>query len=298
MDSFKGTSAEQDIRFGDKERKLMKSMKFPPQLNTKVDMRKVELSVMKPWIAKKVMELLGFEDEVVIEYVCGLLEDSANPIVDGKKMMISLLGFLDKHTEPFMVELWTLLLSAQESPVKIPAIFIEQKKEEMRKRQEEKGRNDEMALVRQNAEQDRERRIEEIRQRERGSRDQNRSSGRGGYQGGRDGRSGPSGSSRGDRDRGDRRDHDRRRHDDDRRRDDYRSRSDNRDRYRRDDRDRGRSRSRTPPRRRRSPSYDNDKGDTTPKYDSSRRSRSRSRSRSPPRRRSRRSVSRSRSPAT
>lgn len=45
-----------------------------------VDMRKVELSVMKPWIAKKVMELLGFEDEVVIEYVCGLLEDSANPV--------------------------------------------------------------------------------------------------------------------------------------------------------------------------------------------------------------------------
>lgn len=36
MDSFKGTSAEQDIRFGDKERKLLKSMKFPPQLGTKV----------------------------------------------------------------------------------------------------------------------------------------------------------------------------------------------------------------------------------------------------------------------
>lgn len=43
-------------------------------------MRKVELSVMKPWIAKKVIELLGFEDEVVIEYVCGLLEDAANPV--------------------------------------------------------------------------------------------------------------------------------------------------------------------------------------------------------------------------
>lgn len=45
-----------------------------------VDMRKVELSVMKPWIAKKVIELLGFEDEVVIEYVCGLLEDTSNPV--------------------------------------------------------------------------------------------------------------------------------------------------------------------------------------------------------------------------
>jgi hypothetical protein len=46
-------------------------------------MRKVELSVMKPWIAKKTMELLGFEDEVVIEYVCGLLEDAANPVSAG-----------------------------------------------------------------------------------------------------------------------------------------------------------------------------------------------------------------------
>lgn len=46
-------------------------------------MRKVELSVMKPWIAKKVIELLGFEDEVVIEYVCGLLEDAANPVSNG-----------------------------------------------------------------------------------------------------------------------------------------------------------------------------------------------------------------------
>lgn len=36
MDSFKGTSSSQDIRFGDKEKKLMKTMKFPPELNTKV----------------------------------------------------------------------------------------------------------------------------------------------------------------------------------------------------------------------------------------------------------------------
>lgn len=43
-------------------------------------MRKVELSVMKPWIAQKINTLLGFEDEVVIEYVNGLLEDEAAPV--------------------------------------------------------------------------------------------------------------------------------------------------------------------------------------------------------------------------
>jgi serine/arginine repetitive matrix protein 1 len=43
-------------------------------------MRKVELSVLKPWISKKVIELLGFEDDVLIEYVSGLLEDEENKV--------------------------------------------------------------------------------------------------------------------------------------------------------------------------------------------------------------------------
>lgn len=33
---FKGTSAEQDRRFSDKEVKLLKSMKFPPEFDKKV----------------------------------------------------------------------------------------------------------------------------------------------------------------------------------------------------------------------------------------------------------------------
>lgn len=43
-------------------------------------MRKVELAVMKPWIAKRVIELLGFEDDVLIEYINSLLEDQDNPV--------------------------------------------------------------------------------------------------------------------------------------------------------------------------------------------------------------------------
>lgn len=77
---FKGTSSEQDRRFSDKERKLLKSTKFPPAFDQKVDMRKVNLPVLKPWIAKRVVEHVGFEDEVVIEYVLGLLEDKSKPV--------------------------------------------------------------------------------------------------------------------------------------------------------------------------------------------------------------------------
>jgi serine/arginine repetitive matrix protein 1 len=43
-------------------------------------MRKVELKVIRPWVAKKVVDLVGFEDEVVIEYAMGLLEDESQPV--------------------------------------------------------------------------------------------------------------------------------------------------------------------------------------------------------------------------
>jgi serine/arginine repetitive matrix protein 1 len=38
------------------------------------------MTVIRPWVAKKIVELTGFEDEVVIEYAMGLLEDEANPV--------------------------------------------------------------------------------------------------------------------------------------------------------------------------------------------------------------------------
>jgi serine/arginine repetitive matrix protein 1 len=38
-------------------------------------MTKVKMDVMKPWIAKRVTEFLGFEDEVLINFIYGLLEE-------------------------------------------------------------------------------------------------------------------------------------------------------------------------------------------------------------------------------
>jgi hypothetical protein len=39
-----------------------------------VDMSKVKIDVIKPWIATRVTELLGFEDEVLINFIYGLLD--------------------------------------------------------------------------------------------------------------------------------------------------------------------------------------------------------------------------------
>ena len=56
-------------------KKLMKSMRFAPNLEKKVDMSKVNLDTVKPWVTRRVTELLGFEDDVVIEFVFNMLEN-------------------------------------------------------------------------------------------------------------------------------------------------------------------------------------------------------------------------------
>jgi len=136
---FRGTSQEQDTRFSDKEKKLLKGMKFPLEYTTKVDMKKVNLEVIKPWISKKVTELLnGFEDEVLIAYIISLLEEKQNP--DPKLLQINITGFLATDASDFMLQLWKLLISAQNSIGGIPLEFLEQKKEEIRQRKAEQDR--------------------------------------------------------------------------------------------------------------------------------------------------------------
>ena len=61
--------------FCSKDAKLLKTLKFPKEYDLKVDFNKVNWEVMKGWIAKRVTELLGLEDEVVIGYVFEQLEN-------------------------------------------------------------------------------------------------------------------------------------------------------------------------------------------------------------------------------
>lgn len=49
-------------------------MKFPKEFDTKLDLRPVNWEAMKGWIAKRVTELLGIEDEVLIAYIFEQLE--------------------------------------------------------------------------------------------------------------------------------------------------------------------------------------------------------------------------------
>lgn len=50
-------------------------MKFGDSLTQKVDMSKVKLDVIKPWITTKITQILGMEDDVVVEFVYNQLEE-------------------------------------------------------------------------------------------------------------------------------------------------------------------------------------------------------------------------------
>lgn len=139
----RGVSIEQDPHFKDKEKVLLQTSKFPSIFSERVDMSKVSVQVMRPWIATRVEQMLGFEDEVLVEFIVGLLEGEQvrslglYQFPDPRKMQISLTGFLEKRAPPFMHELWGHLLSAQVSVGGVPRAFVEQKKREMQAQREE-----------------------------------------------------------------------------------------------------------------------------------------------------------------
>ncbi|EKX39736.1 hypothetical protein GUITHDRAFT_60382, partial [Guillardia theta CCMP2712] len=111
---LRGVSAEQDGRFKSTEKKLLARMKFPPEFATKVDMRKVNLDILRPWVAKKVTQFVGLEDDIITNMVrLPTLLKEHDP--DPRKIQINLTGFLERNTPLFMSELWKLLISAQQN---------------------------------------------------------------------------------------------------------------------------------------------------------------------------------------
>lgn len=137
---FRGTSVEQDGRWGKSDEKLMakmaKSGMFAPILDTKVNPEKINLDVINKWITQKIIEVVGFEDDILINLVINMLQGA---VVDGKKMQLDVTGFLEKQAGSFVEELWTLLVDAQNQPSGIPSVFLQRKKEEILSRQQQQG---------------------------------------------------------------------------------------------------------------------------------------------------------------
>ncbi|RSL41653.1 hypothetical protein CEP53_012625 [Fusarium sp. AF-6] len=145
--------------------RLLKSTKFPPEFSQKVDMQKVNLQVMKKWIAGKISDILGNEDDVVIELCFNLIEGPRYP--DIKSLQIQLTGFLDKDTAAFCKDLWRLLLSAQASPQGVPKELLEAKKLELIQEKIEADRAAESAKKRRDEWDRRDREVADLKDRDR-----------------------------------------------------------------------------------------------------------------------------------
>lgn len=122
---FRGTSIEQDSRFSNKEKSLLKSLSkdFPPEFSKKVDLSNVNWDSIKPWIENRVSQLLGgLEDEILLNFIFESVVEKKT--IDPRKLQISLMGFLEKDSGIFCKELWTLLLDASASENGVPSAFI------------------------------------------------------------------------------------------------------------------------------------------------------------------------------
>ena len=58
------------------DQKRLKATKFPIEFDRKVDIEKVNIDLMKKWIAQKITDILGDEDDIVVETCYNLVEQN------------------------------------------------------------------------------------------------------------------------------------------------------------------------------------------------------------------------------
>jgi serine/arginine repetitive matrix protein 1 len=86
---YRGTTHEQDARFKNKDKKLLEALKYPKEFETKINIDKVELKVIRTWVENKLNEFLGFEDEFCTNYAMNMLENK-NEDLDPRKLQMYL----------------------------------------------------------------------------------------------------------------------------------------------------------------------------------------------------------------
>ncbi len=58
------------------DQRLLRTTKFPPEFNTKVDLKKVNVQLIKAWVTEEIERILKSEDDVVTELVSNILEST------------------------------------------------------------------------------------------------------------------------------------------------------------------------------------------------------------------------------
>ena len=58
------------------DQRLLRTTKFPKSFNEKVDMRKVNVHLIKSWAQTEIVRILNDDDDVVSELVSNILDES------------------------------------------------------------------------------------------------------------------------------------------------------------------------------------------------------------------------------
>lgn len=139
MSAFRGSASTDTGRFENKTIKMMNKITFPPELvNTRINMENIELEPFKKWIAMKIETILGIDDDILTNLIFNLLEKEQFPNV--RYIYVQLVPFLERHVRKFMLELWALLDSAQNSGTGIPQEMLDSLRQELDQKKKEQAK--------------------------------------------------------------------------------------------------------------------------------------------------------------
>jgi serine/arginine repetitive matrix protein 1 len=156
MSTFKGVPAGEGLAAAHKRRVLEQLKKeggggkknksgggasgVPAEYLLSVDMSRVALAAVRPWVTRRVRELLGgLDEEVLVGMLLNTLDDAARAAAghDGGSVSggaltpldlhVQLEPFLEGQTTGFVRELWSLLHSASGSATGVPQVLLDKK---------------------------------------------------------------------------------------------------------------------------------------------------------------------------
>ncbi|KAM9912323.1 hypothetical protein OXX69_002680 [Metschnikowia pulcherrima] len=134
-----------DANAVDEEKARRKQRKAEERcLNSKVDISKVSMSVIKQWMTEKLAEELP-DDDVALEFIYELLVGAENESPDIGAIREQMNDFLGKEkSRDFCISLWQLLLSAQVSPGGIPQQLVDERKAKFEREEEAREQADQI----------------------------------------------------------------------------------------------------------------------------------------------------------
>lgn len=99
--------------------------------DTRVDVSKVSMPVIKQWLVDALSENLP-DDDVAVEFIYELLVGAENDEPDIGAIREQMNDFLGKEkSRLFCLDLWRLLLDAQESPEGVPQKLVDERKSKL-----------------------------------------------------------------------------------------------------------------------------------------------------------------------